>query len=528
MLPNNNFHEYDRSLTLDKIPFFTKNPILFLIIVGSIGLSIRLCYLPAELPISLDAMTYFVYALEISETGRFPVGYELANNGWPTFLSVFFYFFHSNDLLHYMILQRFVTVMLSILTIIPVYLLCKRFFSKPYALIGSSLFVFEPHLLNNSLLGLTEPLYILLGTLALYFYFNNKTIYISFGLAALFALVRYEGLLLVIPFSIMYFTKFKKEKKYFLKYLLCLSIFFLVLLPMVMVRFDTTGKDGLISHLSAGQRSIYENKILQEGNEAEPFYDFFTRAMSGLTKYLIFIMIPFFIFLIPYGLYKFFRNRSYEKNTIILYVIFLLIPSFYVYGRTILDPRYVFIVIPIFCIFSIYTIEQLDKKIVKQGVLMILLLGGVILSSIIYLEYDKIDYNHLKEAYLIAKHVVKTTNGINDEALDGQYIKATEIIHRWPLLSSVDKSGRIISDIEKASTLNFTSLEEFINKSKSNGLTHLVIDGKPERASFLNDVFFHEEKYPYLIKEFDSIDHGFNYEVKIYRIDYDLFAEFAN
>jgi len=32
-----------------------------------------------------------------------------------------------------------------------------------------------------------------------------------------------------------------------------------------------------------------------------------------------------------------------------------------------------------------------------------------------------------------------------------------------------------------------------------------------------------KEKYPYLIKEFDSKDHGYDYHLKIFRIDYDLF-----
>ena len=37
------------------------------------------------------------------------------------------------------------------------------------------------------------------------------------------------------------------------------------------------------------------------------------------------------------------------------------------------------------------------------------------------------------------------------------------------------------------------------------------------------DIFNHEEKYPYLIKEFDSEELGFRYHVKIFKIDYSKF-----
>ena len=35
--------------------------------------------------------------------------------------------------------------------------------------------------------------------------------------------------------------------------------------------------------------------------------------------------------------------------------------------------------------------------------------------------------------------------------------------------------------------------------------------------------FENEDRYPYLIKEWDSKDEGFAYHVKIFKIDYDLF-----
>ena len=45
------------------------------------------------------------------------------------------------------------------------------------------------------------------------------------------------------------------------------------------------------------------------------------------------------------------------------------------------------------------------------------------------------------------------------------------------------------------------------------------------RPEFLKDVFQHEDKYSYLIKEWDSSDEDYKYHVKIFRIDYELFND---
>ena len=68
---------------------------------------------------------------------------------------------------------------LSVLTIIPVYLLCKKFVKNEYALLGAGIFVLEPRIIQNSLLGITEPLYIILGSISLLFFLSNKIVYSS-------------------------------------------------------------------------------------------------------------------------------------------------------------------------------------------------------------------------------------------------------------------------------------------------------------------------------------------------------------
>jgi len=165
--------------------------VIALSIIAIIGLIIRIFYFPYDVPIVLDGIGYFWYANDLTILKEFPVDYKFPNNGWPFFLSFFFSFLNSNNFLDYMNMQRAVAVAISVVTIIPVYLLCRKFFAKSLAVLGSALFILDPRIIINSLLGITEPLFILLGTTSILFSLsdNRKLVYTSFGIAALFSLL---------------------------------------------------------------------------------------------------------------------------------------------------------------------------------------------------------------------------------------------------------------------------------------------------------------------------------------------------
>jgi len=48
---------------------------------------------------------------------------------------------------------------------------------------------------------------------------------------------------------------------------------------------------------------------------------------------------------------------------------------------------------------------------------------------------------------------------------------------------------------------------------------------KHELGLALLDIFNQENKYPFLTKEYDSKENGFNYHIKIFKIDYDLYND---
>ena len=173
-----------------KNSFITRNAVFFLCGIGIIGFFVRMYYFPFEIPIIHDSIDYFSYAVVTSQEGHFPVGWDLSNNGWPAFLSIFFTISSDGGLWEFMNIQRVSTALISVLTIIPIYLLCSRFVPKKFALIGAALFIFDPRIISHSLLGITETSYVLLGSLALYLFLSKdiRVVSASFGVLALFTL----------------------------------------------------------------------------------------------------------------------------------------------------------------------------------------------------------------------------------------------------------------------------------------------------------------------------------------------------
>ena len=503
-----------------KLDFFAKNTILSLSIIGFLALVLRLYYFPFGIPLTLDALNYFWYAIDISILGHFP-SYILSNNGWPTFLSIFFSSFHFNNFMDYMILQRIVTVSISVLTVIPVYLLCNRFFDKPYAIIGAAIFAFEPRIIQNSLLGITEPLYVFLGatTLCLFLSSNKKMVYGSFGICALLTLVRPEGLFLFFALSIMFFIRYRKQSKLIAKYALAATIFVLLLLPMIAIRIQITGNDSLTSRIS--ETISYHILLLSDKTNDNSGLPFVIRGIENLVKFLGWASIPIFVVFVPFGAYLILKNRNHGTNTMLVTIVIMLIPA--VYGFSIIsDTRYLFFQYPMWCVLSLFTVKTLTDKFKKRNIVLILLIGGILLSSSLFLDFKKVDIEHEKEALSLSYYVTNTTSGINPYLPESKYLPIPQMIdQKFPVLStSIPLEPKIIP------TDGFDSLEEYIKFGRDAGLTHLVLDGTDKfyRAPFFKDVFFNEEEYPYLTKEFDSLDHGYKYHLKIYKIDYDKFS----
>ena len=496
-----------------------KVQIFFLMIIVGISLLIRLYYFSQYQPgFSDDAMVYFWYANDIKILGKLP-DHLFTQGGWSMLLSIFFKIFNFNNFWDYIALQKSISVTISVITIIPIYFLCNRFFGKYLALLGAILFAIEPRLIQNSLLGVTEPLYILLLSIIFFLFLSSdkKFIYISFGLLGLSTIVRFESIILFLPLSIVFFLRFKNEKNIVKKYLLSIIIFSLMLTPLILENTLIGNENVVANRIGAELLYIGGDRIVDQQNI--PWYDNYN--FENIVKNLGWSMIPVFLLFVPFGIILILKNCEKRNIFIILVTIFTLIPGFYALLRF-ADVRYLFPTYPMLCIISLFAIKWYNEKFMNKKLFITILLVGIVFSSLVFFEYKiKVDEVHESEALSIAKQVIDKTTVINQYLPESKYIMIAQMSEsKFPILSS---------DFKKFPLLDYeaNSIEEYLKIGEEFGLTHLVLDGKESiyRPVFFKNVFNNEEGFPYLIKIFDSNELNYQYHVKIFKIDYDKFHE---
>ena len=522
------------------IPSYFNNTWVILAVICTIGFLLRVIWIQHELPLTMDSSGYFWYAIDTSITGSFPnseCGWRCTfpNTGWSSFVSVFFMIFSFDNYIDYMNLQKYLGVIMSVITIIPMYYLSKVFIEKKYAMIATILFTFNPRIIENSISGNPEPMYIFAIVLMLYTFFQHgkNYPYITFGIIGIISTIRYEGVLLFIPISLLYFYRYKFSKKIILKYFIAITVFLLIIISWGMMKIDLTGSDGIISHVSAGP-IYYSNVMDGKENPNEVIINFLNTGITNMIKFLGLATLPLLTFLIPLGIYTMI-SKGKLSNFLILFsiVIVLLIPAFYAYSRNFQEVKYLLVIFPIFCIFSSFFIRNITEKMKHKKSFLILFTGIIIASTIGFIEYKNLDDVNKNEVYEFSK-VVYSTASITNYFSHAEYLDSmkTEFIEEFPILRKdlpvgipilyTDRSmvvhGQVFPNIQ------YDDVEEFIEKHRINGLTHIIVDKEDSRTDIFDDIFLNEEKYTYLTKIFDTFDNGYkDYHAKIFEIDYNEF-----
>ena len=536
-----------------------KNIILYLGLILTLGLSLRFYYLPYDVPIATDGFYSFVYAAKTVFEGNLPIGYGTTNTGWANFLALFFSLSDTSDPFYLMQIQRSLSVILSSLTIIPAFFIFRKFVNVRWALFGCLLLIIEPRLLMSSLEGINYQLFFLLFVLviALFLTKTKLTLFLSFGCIACATLVRYEGLLLLIPLSTMYFLKFK-DKKSVVKFLGMIFIVIIILAPISVLRIQATenlcyetsfgvrcGSDGFTHNILVGQRflshtlnaalgqEVSETAIylLNENNEktdnyAVLFVNKIIVSFSALLKFIGLALIPYFAFFVLYNIILRIKNKKsikldWDKKMIVFTSSIMFLPALYAYMRGIEEIRYVLIIIPLVCILSISWTNLTSEKISKNLGVIIILMVLVLISSIIFIEFEKRDSIHDRESFLISQKIVELTNMTNSFHQSG-YVKTAVLSSSWPVLPEASQNGKPTHVFQKVSTNDYDDLAEFIIDSRKYDLRYLVVDEDNELFAALR---INPTVYPYLIKIFDSDEVGYKNHFMIYEIDYKLVGD---
>lgn len=422
-------------------------------------------------------------------------------------------------------LQKQLSMILSTITIIPIYFLCRKFFKPKYSIIGALFFALEPRLIYNSMLGISESLYILLGTMTLLLFLNSnkKLVYLSFLFAGLTTLTRAEGQMIFFAITIIFFIQFRKDKIVIPKYLLALGIFVLTIAPMLSYQLGIADNDSIFSRTAITISYHMQDPIKTDGGSGLPF---FIQGIENFSKFFIWDLIPIFILFVPIGILYLFKKINFGKLTLILCGFSISIPAFYAYSIPLLDTRYLFMLYPIFCVISLFTIQKFSDHFTKKNTILCLIIIGIFVSSSIFMELKPIDNFQKLETYQIAKEIVKEPKIMNSLYPEDRYLEVSVLPEKWDDFKNLFLGERVKGQSIRSSILNpitiiptddYISIKDYINENPN--LTHIYIDHKPERPEFLRHIFENEDQYDFIVKEFDSKDFGYNYHVKIFRID---------
>lgn len=525
------------------------NTVLCLVAFSVISIALKLYFIDFSLPIYNDNMDLTLRAFAHLH-GNFEVS-ENRNFGWSLFLAPFLSVINSDNWIDYSVLARIVSLSVSTLTIIPMFLLSRKFFENKYALMATGLFSFEPHLNEVAGLAQTEPLFLLAILGSFYFILsekNDKFVIFSFILAAIAYWIRPMGLIMIVVISIIYFMHFKNSFK---KYLIYLPIFILVLSPVLLIRSQQYGDPFYYGDVSRGfvsesamlhaenTPSISVTDVIQNNGLLFFVKHFIMDGMFNIIKGLTAVSLPYLIVLWPVGIIGFlwFENSAKRSLMYTLILIILSLGSLIIVFSTVLSIRFLFPIIPYLILFAIVPIKKISEYLhiestKKSNIFLTLILITVLFSSIYFciykiekpdpvLENEKIKFSNYIRTNLSGKifndgwstHYFNYVEMSQNDIFKTYFVESKESI--------VLKNG--FTDL-KIILLYGDSLEQIISDGEKLGLTHLAIEQQQYFHPFLNDVYINENNYPYLTKIFDSEKENYQkLQVKVFTIDYDLF-----
>jgi 4-amino-4-deoxy-L-arabinose transferase-like glycosyltransferase len=538
-----------------------KHIVLFLILICVISLGLKLYTFDPSVTPSEDTYGYVLRAIA-HNNGDF-TEHPRKTLGWSLVISPFLHLVESDDFLDYVNVARYLGIIISIISIYPMYLLGRRFFNEKFALCAAGFFAFEPHLNYHASSGYTEPLYFLILILATYFILkkNSNLSYLSFVSLSMLWYVHWSGIIFFITLSLIFFLNNKKSKKLFLKYFLCIGIFILVASPMLINRYEEYGDPLFFSQSSTvfvGNPAViladntknlnysYQDYI-QENGIYQFIHTFIILGISNIVSALIRISLPYLIIFLPFGILFSFKAFNQEKNFIRSNWIMILIPilSMICYFGVWPDKRLLYPIFPFLIILSIIPLQRLivyglstfsfskkQKNLFLLGIIIVIIL----LSCVFTLRYGQPDQVLDKEKIEFAEMLL---NNFEGKILDADF--TLEGLHYAKLSDHQEISKDFTVNLDRNS-INGTqklleakiyaeNIHEFMLESEKYNVQYISISKDGIESTnfwypYLIDLYRNEEDYTFLTKVFDSSQNGYEkFHVKIFKLNFSKYHD---
>ena len=512
-------------MLLNQIKLNLKEPITIgILLLISCSLLLRIISIPFNIPLKLDAIDYLSFAVVFSSTGNYPIGILPTNDGWSIFLSPFFYFIGNENLMNLVNTQRLLSSIISSLTIIPIYFLLKKFLSKESSLIAIALFAFNPKIIENSTLGLSEPLFIFLIISSIVFALAVKNLFyfLSFISVAFATIVRFEALVFFIPITLIFIFNNRKSLKNFKIFFISIFISLLIVSSIGIFRAMDDGVDGIFSHYWIYSQNSVDSKLINNVSSGEitSSQNFWINSITNTIKFLALVLFPINLFLLPFGLFFYAKNNRKKTALLLIITLFLLPAALYAYGRNFQEVKYLLVLLPILSIFSAYVFQIFNFfenfKYLSLIIFIIFLVGLVF----VVMNNDEMILDN--EKFRVTQFIVQNATGVNTYPGIG-FLKVATLFEIWPDPLPLNDFLRTTYYVEKFPCENSNSINEFL-KNSENKISHLVVLQK-NNCEFLDELFNSPDNLQYVKKVFQTTKLNVENDMYVFEIDYEIFKK---
>jgi 4-amino-4-deoxy-L-arabinose transferase-like glycosyltransferase len=542
-----------------------KSIVLFLIIIATISLGLKLYTIDFAIPPHSDDFGYVLTAVQYNE-GDFFLS-QKKHPGWPLVLTPFISIIDSNSLLDYTNLARGLSLTISTVSIFPMYLLVRKYFNEKYSLVASSLFAFEPHLNYNAGFALSEPLLIIIMILTMLFILNNKTKfhYLAFVFAGLCWWIRLEAFYVIIAIFIIYFVVHRDKSNFLRNFSLCIVFLLLIISPLFIQRdlqFDdpfyvwyggTILSDDYAELLTGPEDAEITDFV--EKNGILGLMDKLANGLTNLFNVLFRILYPYLFILIPFGVLFSLRPIDQKlKHVKANWIMILTLIGVLVIPFAIIDERrFLFPLLPFLIVLSTIPIQRVTNYGLstfsfserQKSVFLVIVVGVVLLLSTTFtlkvgefgyglpnsvLEHEKIEFTK----YLV-------------ENFDGRILHDEDVVDYLVYVSLTQDDNADFKEFKSPRgkdpypdlyepgkvvwlQVNGKTIEELITNGETIGLKYIgILEKGSYFFPFMNDLYYNEEKYPYMEKIFDSNEMNYKeFKIKVFEIDYEKFYLIKN
>jgi len=507
----------------EKLEKIQSKTIFSLSMVILLGLAIRLYFTPWDLPTnSSDSFILMIEGIRLSEGDLTSLNYRSL---WPLFLSGFFSIFKFEDYFGYMTVVRIISISVSVVTIPIIYLISKEFVKRKYALIAAILFTLESNLIENSIFGQTEPLFILLGLISFYFIIQKNQRYqlLAFVFAGLAFDTRLNGIVLIILIIFSLILQIKNQKKIRKKFVFGIIILVVIIGPIHIIHPILEDKP-IFPFIEIILNTILEDKkhySTYESSEKRTPSEIIFNGIKNEFLHIFRISIPYLIMFSPIGIIISLNNINFKEKMLFSVILISLLIAIFQYTIS-NEFRNLFFLIPLLCIFSVIGIQKLTEKIEIKNLFLILLVGGLILLSADFLRerYD-IDEEYFLEKDNFGKYIANNFEG----NITGNM--RLEIIRNMPdLIITINHFNEKLSFVDPGITME--SMPQLMKYSKENTINYLVIEQNIIQKHFpiFNKILDDKNQYIYLEKVFDSKNLDYKkFNAKIFKINWELYNE---